>query len=202
MSWVILAATVALFIWSFAEAFAWPVVPDVALATAVFLAPGEAVVFVAATVVGSVAGGATAMRAYRFGRRWPLLLVSAAMEDRVAAWLNRGPVGLIHQPLTAVPYKAFVVEGARRGFGPSSWALWTGVFRGARMTTVAGVAALMSVAVDEIFPSATTSARLATLAIALALFGVGWWLAWKLWARAEPGSQQGKGTGSVSTMQP
>ncbi|MGI9643655.1 MAG: hypothetical protein ACR2N9_12875 [Acidimicrobiia bacterium] len=202
MSWVIVAATVALFIWSFAEAFAWPVVPDVALATAVFLAPSEAVVFVAATVAGSIAGGATAMWAYRFGMRWPLLLVSAAMEDRVAVWLNRGPIGLMHQPLTAVPYKAFVVEGARRGFGASSWALWTGVFRGARMTTVAAVAALVSAAVDEIFPSATTSARSVTLAIALALFGAGWWLAWKLWSRAESGSQQGKGTGSVSTMQP
>lgn len=191
MSWAIAAIAVVLVLWAFAEAFVWPVVPDIALAGAAFLVPDGAVVFAAAAVVGSTIGGVTAMTAYRSGWRWPLPFVTERMTEVVAEWMEKGSLGLVHQPLTAVPYKVFVVEGAQRGLPRTSWAWWTAVFRGARMAAVAFGAVVASEAVARLALTNLTGARIAMLAVGLVVFFVGWRVAWVMWSKPSPSDRPG-----------
>lgn len=186
MNWLMAGIALGLFAWAFAEAYVWPVVPDVALASAVLLVPDGTVWFAAATVTGSAVGGATAMTAYRRGLRWPLPLVTPRMRSKVATWLDRGAVGLMYQPLTTVPYKVFVVEGAVRGLDLAVWTSWTVVFRGARMSAVAVFAVLASGLVAATAPAGIVpTVRLAILGVGLVLFLMGWRGAWRFWARSE-----------------
>ena len=202
MNTVLVMCAIALFVWAFTEAFAWPVIPDVALASVVFLAPDHAAVLVVATVTGSVIGGVTAMAARRSGWRWPLPLVSEHMQSRVATWLDRGPVGLMHQPLTGVPYKAFVVEGARRGFRALPWAWWTGVFRGARMAVVGATMVLASNVVGHLASPHAAEARIVVLVVGLVLFVIGWRITWLLWIRSESRSPARTAGDTARTMRP
>jgi hypothetical protein len=108
------------------------------------------------------------------------------MRSKVAAWLDRGTIGLMYQPLTTVPYKVFVVEGSVRGLGLAAWTLWTVVFRGARMSVVGVLAAVASGLVGAMAPAGiVAAARLALLGLGLVLFLVGWWGAWQLWSWSE-----------------
>ena len=175
-----------LLLWSFTEAFAWPVVPDTALAAVVLLVPGLAVSGTVAVVAGTAAGGAVAIALLRRGAQWPLPLVTPAMKENVNRWLDHGAIGLAHQPFTAVPYKAFVVEAARRGFGIPRWALFTTLFRGARMAAVALISVRAAAAVERLAPrGAATSWKLVVLAVSGLAFVVGWRLVLRLWASAE-----------------
>jgi membrane protein YqaA with SNARE-associated domain len=188
MTTTVLVVIVGLFVWSFAEAYVWPVVPDAPLAVAVFIGPDVAMVAVVATVVGSCAGGATAMAARRRGTRWPLPLVSARMRAKVAEWLDRGAVGLIHQPLSAVPYKAFVVEAAARGIGTGVFTVATACFRGMRITATAGMAVLAHHLAGRWAPAGSeTEIVLVVLVVSSVLFLVGWRSTHRLWADPVPG---------------
>ena len=200
MTWYVMVFAVALFAWAFAEAFSWPIAPDVALASSVFLVPEAAVLLAVVTVGGSVIGGVTAMSAYRRGLRWPLPLVSDIMKSRVGRWLERGAVGLVNQPLTAVPYKAFVVEGARRGFVLFRWAALTAAFRGTRMLTVAIVTVLGSRLVVVLFPENVPQARFVVLAVGLVVFVVGWAVAWRVWATQAEEVKVRAGSSPLRTM--
>lgn len=199
MTNLVLVVAVLLFVWAFAEAFVWPIVPDVALASCVFLVPDAAVLFTLAAVAGSVIGGTTAMHARRVGRRWPLPMVSERMRASTATWLEAGPIGLVHQPLSAVPYKAFVVEGARREFRTAAWAWWTIVFRGARMMVV-GVATVIAAHVAADMSSVVgADLRFTMLGTGLVVFAAGWHLAWRRWNRDDV---DGTRHGAARTMHP
>lgn len=205
MSLGLAAILCVLFAWAFTEAFAWPVIPDVALASVVFLASGTAAWCVAACVAGSALGGATAISAHRRGLTWPLPLVTPRMRAKVAAWLERGAFGLVHQPLAGVPYKAFVVEGSKRGFGRLEWMVWTVVFRGLRMASIAAIAGAASRGLVSIVgPGDVHAARLIALGVGLAIFLIGWRWTWKIWARDEAplGHPAGTTTPDVRTMLP
>ena len=181
--WIILSL---LLLWSFAEAFAWPLVPDAALAAVVLLVPGLAVSATVAVVVGTAAGGAVAIALLRHGVRWPLPLVTPSMKENVVRWLGHGPVGLAYQPFTAVPYKAFVVEAARRGFTIPRWALFTTLFRGVRMAAIALIVARVSAAVERLAPPGSAATwKLVVLTVSGLAFVAGWRAVWRMWARAE-----------------
>ena len=186
MNWLMAGVVLGLFVWAFAEAYVWPVVPDVALASAVFLIPDGAVWFVSATVTGSAVGGVAAMTTYRRGLRWRLPLVTQLMQSKAAGWLERGAIGLMYQPLTTVPYKVFVVEGAVRGVGLAAWTFWTVVFRGARMSVVAVLTVVASDLVGAIAPAEIApTARLVILGVGLVFFLLGFWATWQLWSRSD-----------------
>lgn len=186
MNWLMAGVVLALFVWAFAEAYVWPVVPDVALASAVFLIPDGAVWFVSATVIGSAVGGVAAMTSYRRGLRWRLPLVTRLMQSKAATWLERGALGLMYQPLTTVPYKVFVVEGAVRAVGLAPWTLWTVVFRGARMSVVAVLTVVASDLVGAIAPAdIAPTVRLVILGVGLVIFLIGFWGTWQLWSRSD-----------------
>jgi len=177
---------VVLFLWALGEAFSWPIVPDAALAAVVFLFPELAAVGLVMVVLGSTVGGALGLVLWRYGLRWPLPVTTPSMRTRVHKWLDRGPSGLIYQPLTAVPYKLFVVEAADRRFGIVTWMSLTAAFRGARMSVVAllavGASALVTFLVP---PPAANEWRLLIVALGSVAFLVGWRFAWNIWVRAE-----------------
>jgi hypothetical protein len=182
-AWIILSL---LLLWSFAEAFAWPVVPDAALAAVVLLAPGLAVSGTVAVVAGTAAGGAVAIALLRRGAHWPLPLVTPTMKRKVHRWLEHGAIGLAYQPLTTVPYKAFVVEATRRGFGIPRWALFTTLFRGPRMAAISLISARAAATAERLAPPGSAGTwKLVVLALSGAAFVVGWRVVLRLWARAE-----------------
>ena len=112
----------------------------------------------------------------------------------------------MYQPLTTVPYKVFVVEGAVRGVGLAAWTLWTVVFRGARMSVVAVLTVVASDLVGAIAPAEIApTARLVILGVGLVLFLLGFWGTWQLWSRSDaPESVRPDGMAPTfaRTMQP
>jgi 1-acyl-sn-glycerol-3-phosphate acyltransferase len=171
-------------LWSFAEAFSWPVAPDAALAAVVFIWPSLAIAGTGAVVLGTMIGGALAITLYRRGQRWPLPLVTDRMKHRVAQWLDAGPRGLIYQPLTAVPYKAFVVDAADRPFRLPTWSAFTGVFRGLRMGANTILAVWFASIVERFAPAnQIPQVKALVLVGAAALFLIGWRVVFMIWRR-------------------
>ena len=180
MGWL-LVLVIILFCWSVAEAMVWPVIPDAALAATVFFLPDLAPVALVAIVAGSASGGFIGITLLRAGRRYPLPMMTERMEARVERWLSKGPVGLIYQPPTAVPYKVFVVEAARRGFRRSTWAVLTVLFRGSRMALVAMAAIGAGSLVESLAPDAVVGTKGIVSAIAAVVFLAGWRFAYVMW---------------------
>ena len=188
MNAVTTTVLVILLLWSFAEAFSWPIVPDAGLVAAVFLMPSLATSATITIIVGSIVGGAAAITLYRRGHRWPLPIVTEMMALRVAGWMDRGSTGLMYQPLTGVPYKAFVVEAARRDTQRVTWAILTAAFRGPRMATVAVVSVLAARGVEHFSAASDVMLVKATLVAAgAAVFAAGWRIVVRYWsATPEP----------------
>jgi hypothetical protein len=188
----------ALFIWAMAEAFSWPVVPDAALAVFVFWVPELATPAAAVVIIGSAVGGALAIRLYRRGHRWPLPAVTDRMTERVAEWLDRGPIGLVHQPLSAVPYKVFVVDASGRDIGVTTWVMLTVAFRGPRIAATAAFAALGAHGIEQVVPGTIEwPAKAVALTAWLVVFAIGWRLAWSAWAR-DADASAGDNTRSIT----
>lgn len=184
MTGIFILVLAVLALWSLAEAFSWPVAPDVALAAAVFIWPSLAIAGTGAVVMGTMIGGALAIMLFRRGHRWPLPLVTDRMKRRVAQWLDTGPRGLIHQPLTAVPYKAFVVDAADRPFRLPIWSTFTGVFRGLRMGANAILAVWIASIVGRFAPAnQLTHVKALVLVGAALIFLIGWRVVFMIWRR-------------------
>ena len=187
MSPIVTVVLALLVLWAAAEAFAWPIVPDAALAVVVFLAPNLAVPALAAVVIGTTLGGAVAITVWRRGVRWPLPMATDSMRTRVNLWLDRGPVGLIYQPLTAVPYKLFVVDAAGRDFSVHTCAALTAAFRGARMLGVTVVSAITATLVSNLVTAESLVAwKLVMVGVGTAIFLTGWRMVWVMWSKPKP----------------
>ena len=71
-------------------------------------------------------------------RAW---LITDPMRDAAATWLEQsGALGLLHQPLSGVPYKTFGLQGGAHT-DPLSFVLVSAAVRGSRMAVVAVIAA-------------------------------------------------------------
>ncbi|HUG86242.1 MAG TPA: 1-acyl-sn-glycerol-3-phosphate acyltransferase [Euzebya sp.] len=133
--------TLILAVWAFAEATVWPLIPDLLLAGLVFAVPRLAPRLVAVAAGASAIGGAVAVTLARAGLTWPLPAVTSAMQQQaVDAISQQGARGLLAQPLSGVPYKAFNSAGAGTDIEVLSWVGWTVTARGMRMAAVALVA--------------------------------------------------------------
>ncbi|HEX2050376.1 MAG TPA: hypothetical protein VHJ34_07035 [Actinomycetota bacterium] len=143
--------------WAVAEAVVWPIVPDVVVAALAGAAPRRAPALALWATAGSVAGG---MAAYALGAAGPgaqLLahapLVTERMVDHAGAWLaTEGAVGLVHQPLTGVPFKVFGLQAAGAGVGFLPFVAFAAVVRGVRLPAVALVFALGGAALRHVLP--------------------------------------------------
>lgn len=142
-------ATKVLFVWGFAEALLWPVVPDFALFPLVLVAPSRIVSLLAATTVGSLTGGFVA---YLLGATvvGPSLLGAAPLvtEDMVVAanqmLEQRDGLGLLGQPLSGIPYKAFALQAAPAGVEVPDHLVMSLAARGGRFVAVALVGLVLA----------------------------------------------------------
>lgn len=133
--------TLILALWAFAEATVWPLIPDLLLAGLVFAIPALAPRLVAVAAGASAIGGAMAVTLGRAGLGWPLPAVTSAMRQQALDAISQeGARGLLAQPLSGVPYKAFNVAAAATDIDVAAWMGWTLTARGLRMAVVALVA--------------------------------------------------------------
>lgn len=183
MSWWVIPVAAGLFCWALAEATIWPVMPDLALFMVVLFAPDFALIALAAVSIGSAIGGSVGITLLRRGLIYPRPLTTARMEEATKRWLERGPGGLVFQLATAVPYKVFVVEAARRGFGRWTWAALTTLFRGARMALVTALALATDLAVRWFGSGGAVPEKLSIAAVAGVVFLVMWRIAYVFWSR-------------------
>ncbi|MFL6139353.1 MAG: lysophospholipid acyltransferase family protein [Frankiaceae bacterium] len=129
--------------WALAEALCWPVLPEVALALLAAAAPRRAPRLVVAAAAGSVAGGLLGYVAAARG----LVLPHPLVTPRMAAWAAHqlaadGPAGVLAQPMSGVPFKAYVAAAGRAHVSLEPFLLGSALARGARFAAVTGAAAL------------------------------------------------------------
>lgn len=135
------AALVLVFAWAFLEAIAWPIVPEFLVVLLVLAAPRRVLVLAGIAAVGSVVGGLLSFGIDALGWGDALLgrvpLVTERMADQAAAWLrDAGAAGLLHQPLSGVPYKVFALQASDAGLGPAAFVVMSAVVRGARVVVL------------------------------------------------------------------
>jgi 1-acyl-sn-glycerol-3-phosphate acyltransferase len=140
-------ALAAMAVWGFAEALAWPIIPDFLLLPLVVLAPRRWMHLCAAALAGSLLGGAVSFAAGAAG--WgPMLLdqvplVTDRMVSETAARLaDDGAGALLSQPLAGIPYKVFSYQAAPAGVPATAFVAFSAIARGARFVAIAGVGAL------------------------------------------------------------
>lgn len=160
--------------WAFSEATFWPIMPDFALAPLAAARPTATAELTFGTSVGVALGGAVTYGLARWApeRATRQPLVTPRMRGIVIRWLGtEGPRGVLHQPLSFVPYKAFAREAGARRLPLVPFLAWSLLARGARF----GVVGILGVLVG-------TSRRpllrrhFASLAVLYALlFAVGLW---------------------------
>lgn len=140
------AALVVMGVWAVAEALAWPVIPDFLLLPLVVLAPRLWRHLFLAALAGSLLGGTLSYAAGRVEAGRVLLeyapLVTDRMVDVAGDRLREdGVAGLLTQPLSGIPYKAFSYQAAE-SVGPAQFVVFSALARGARFLAVAVLAAL------------------------------------------------------------
>lgn len=135
-------ARVACFVWGVAEALFFPVVPDFALAPLALAAPGAGVTLALCAAAGSVTGGAIA-HVLGSGLGSAVAGHMPLITDRMVTFafdaLSSGGDGLLRQPMSGVPYKAFAYQASDAGVGLLSFVWFSALARGARMLAVAAL---------------------------------------------------------------
>jgi 1-acyl-sn-glycerol-3-phosphate acyltransferase len=133
--------------WAVAEAVLWPLMPEAVLVPLGVAVPAEWWRLALASMLGSSIGGAAG---HALGRRggsaWllgHLPLVRPAMVGAADRWLaEEGARGVLHQPLSGVPFKVFALRAGAAGVPPAPFLAWAAGGRGARFLAVCGGAAL------------------------------------------------------------
>lgn len=129
--------------WAVAEAFSWPLVPELLLAVLVVAAPRRGLVLGLAAAAASVAGGVLACQLAAVGVTAPQPLVTqpmrAAAQQEVA---REGAAAMRHQPFAGVPYKVYAAEAGRAEVDPVAFAAWSAATRGSRIVGIGLVLAL------------------------------------------------------------
>jgi 1-acyl-sn-glycerol-3-phosphate acyltransferase len=156
--------------WGIAEALWLPVMPDVAVAVVTLSAPRRWRLRALAAVAGSLAGGAVAHRVGAAGTRPPLLLVTPRMMAAVDRWLTEeGARGVLHQPLSGVPFKVFAYGAGLAGVSSAGLLTWAGVGRGLRLLGVAWVSGRVGRGIARRRSPAAQLAATATTVIGFAI---------------------------------
>ena len=144
---------VAMFAWGVAEALVWPLIPDISLALLVFSLPRRWPALTAATLIGSVTGGALGWAASASGLHWPLPLTTPRMSSAVDAWLAAdGAQAMVQQPMSGVPYKVFVAAAPDADVALGPFLVATAQYRGLRMLVAALVVAAVGAVIWRLVP--------------------------------------------------
>lgn len=171
-------------VWAFAEATVWPLIPDLVLAGMAFAVPRLAPRLAATTALASAAGGAVAVALGRAGLSWPMLAVTQSMRTGAAAAVEAdGARGVLLQPLSGIPYKAFNAAAVQADVDLVAWAGWTVLARGTRMAVVVLVASMVGRVLWSRHVPDGWAPRLHSLVVlvGLVLFVLGWAAVIALW---------------------
>jgi len=156
-----------LYVWAVAEAMVWPLIPDSALMGMVLASPRHAPRLLAAAVAGTLTGGTVGVLLGRLGAHWHLPLVTERMRDAAHGWLATGGAdGLWHQPLSGVPYKAFVQAVADLPVALGDFLWLTLQARGVRMLASAAVASMAGAVLWRVVPERHRAATHVTVVAA------------------------------------
>jgi 1-acyl-sn-glycerol-3-phosphate acyltransferase len=163
--------------WSVAEAFSWPLVPEVVVGVLVLAAPRSVLRLVAAAVVASAVGGLLALSLARAGWVFPQPLVTAPMRTEVQREVSvEGARAVAHQPMSGIPLKVYAAEAGRTNVSPVAFTTASISGRGRRIVVVGALLALAGAALSRwrhYYPIVVATA-LTIFAIGLANVVAGW----------------------------
>jgi membrane protein YqaA with SNARE-associated domain len=129
--------------WSFAEAFVWPLVPELLLAVLLLAAPRAGLRLVPVAVAASLLGCVAAYVVAGAGVRLPQPLTTPRMHAVVATETRQlGAAAVTHQPLSGIPVKVYAAAAGtdRVPLAPYAWNLLRS--RGLRIALLGALAAL------------------------------------------------------------
>jgi 1-acyl-sn-glycerol-3-phosphate acyltransferase len=123
--------------WAVAEAVAWPILTELALAVLAVAAPRRAVLLGGVAAVASMLGGLLLYGLVLAGIQPPQPLVTDQMRRTVAEQVSaEGAAAVRHQALNGVPFKAYVTETARRSEPAGPFLAHAAATRGVRIVVV------------------------------------------------------------------
>jgi membrane protein YqaA with SNARE-associated domain len=133
--------------WAFFEAIVWPVIPEVLLVVLVLAAPARWWHLTLAAVLAGVVGGTVMLGIAAAGLHPLQPLVTDEMRAAAASDVTeRRARAVYEQPFSGIPYKVYATAAGEARIEPVSFAVHSSIARGSRFALVAGVAALLSVA--------------------------------------------------------
>ena len=138
------------FVWGFAEATLFFVVPDVMVGAVALFLPRRWWRAAAAALIGALAGAAVlaiATSVVGDGVRDILVAVrgvsSEMMRDVAREVEDIGPRAMLGGPVAGVPFKVYIVESVLASAGAASLFAWSVVARASRIVLVAAITALI-----------------------------------------------------------
>ncbi|MFE4716766.1 lysophospholipid acyltransferase family protein [Streptomyces sp. NPDC056728] len=125
------------FVWAFAEALSWPLMPELFLAVACVAVPRRALKLSVTALAGSLAGGLLAFQLASMGVSLPAPLTTDRMRAEVRHELSvEGASAVGHQPWNGIPFKVYVKEAGRADVPVTDWLSESARARGSRTLTV------------------------------------------------------------------
>ncbi|MEU5999208.1 lysophospholipid acyltransferase family protein [Streptomyces sp. NPDC047197] len=127
----------AAFLWAFAEALSWPLMPELFLAIACVAVPRRALKLSLTALAGSLAGGLLALQLAASGVQLPHPLTTDRMRAEVHEELAaEGAAAVRHQPWNGIPFKVYAREAGLADIAPQDWLAQSALSRGSRTLTV------------------------------------------------------------------
>ncbi|MBO0517171.1 1-acyl-sn-glycerol-3-phosphate acyltransferase [Streptomyces beijiangensis] len=125
------------FVWAFAEALSWPLMPELLLAAVCVAVPRAALKLSLTALAGSLAGSLLALQLATSGAHLPAPLTTPRMHAEVRSELAlEGASAIRHQPWNGIPFKVYAAEAGRAGTPASDWLPTAAKARGARTLSV------------------------------------------------------------------
>ena len=130
--------------WAAAEAFSWPIVPEVLVGVLVLALPRRAPVLALTALIASTLAGVAALLLAGSGWSAAEPLVTTRMHAQVGREVAaEGAAAVRHQPMSGIPLKAYAAAAGRAHAGPISFALHMIEGRGVRMVAVVAALAVV-----------------------------------------------------------
>ncbi|MFI2208262.1 lysophospholipid acyltransferase family protein [Streptomyces sp. NPDC020141] len=132
------------FVWAFAEALSWPLMPELLLAAACTAAPRAALRLSATALAGSLAGSLLTLQLAGAGLAPPAPLTTDRMRAEARQQVAAESAGAVrHQPWNGIPFKVYAAEAGRADAPSGEWLASAAAARGSRtLTTGLSFAAL------------------------------------------------------------
>lgn len=132
------------FLWAFAEALSWPLMPELLLAVACVAVPRAALRLSVGALAGSLAGSLLALQLAGVGVQMPAPLTTDRMRAQVRQELTLESADAVrHQPWNGIAFKVYAAEGGRADIPHGSWLTSAAAARGSRTLTVGLVCAAL-----------------------------------------------------------